>query len=355
MPIMSGDTPEHPEFSDETLVGYLMGGLSEEEAASIDAALAGSEVLRQRLRDLRGLFEPLGESQETFEPRAQLVDETLAWIAQQSDTVEPVREFSDEARLDWSEVPVSTRIAWMDSIVAVAAGIIFLSFLLPTVWQWREAARQFACAENLRNVGFGLLSYVNLSSSRQIPPIDVSGPMTFAGMYAIHLRDRELLESAGWVQCPSNRPVSTLSFIPTSQQFLSATPEQQRILSYLVGGNYAYNLGFLIDGKYQTPRLDAPVRFAVLGDMWPSTYGVVEQAEQPPILHGDRAANMLFNDGSIRRIRLPCSSRAGAFSNDSIDNPFLNSELEQGVGIGIDDACLGPSYWRPAVDIDRVK
>ncbi len=37
----------------------------------------------------------------------------------------------------------------------------------------------------------------------------------------------------------------------------------------------------------------------------------VDGTQHPPMLHGDRAANMLFNDGSIRLIRLPSQGDAG--------------------------------------------
>lgn len=354
---------ESPEFYDETLLGYLLGGLPDEESAQIDAALQASPELRQRLNDLKGLLDPMQSSEEVYEPRSDLVKDTLAWISSEtqesmptevSATV-PAGELSDTRNLEWSAAPASVRVAWLDSLVTIAAGIIFFSFLFPSIWQWRESSRRIACAENIRNIGAGISSYVDLSPSGELPPIEVGGLKTFAGMYAIHLRDLNLLDSAKWVHCPSNRPLSILAMIPTSEQFLSASPEQQRILRYLVGGNYAYHLGAWINGRYQTPKLESPVRFAVLGDMWPTNYGAVDGTQHPPMLHGDRAANMLFNDGSIRLIRLPSQGDAGFLYAASIDNPFLNQDQEQGVGIGIQDACLGPSYWLPAVDIDRSK
>jgi hypothetical protein len=349
---MRGDTPDKFDFSDETLFGYLLGGLPDEEMLRVQVALTQSPVLRQRLADLQGLLDPLEVSLEPVEPPADLTARTMARIAQDEEAGTRGSEFSEDSRLDWSEVPTSTRIAWMDSIVAMAAGIIFLSFLLPTVWQWRETARQFACAENLRNVGFGLLSYVNFSPSHQIPPIDMQGPRAFAGMYAIHLKDRELIDSTQWIYCPSNRVISTLSSIPTSEQFLAASPPQQQALRYLVGGNYAYHLGVLVDGKYRTPQLESPVRFAVLGDMWPSTYGIVESNVQPPKLHGDMAANMLFNDASVRLIRIPSPKESDLSSDSAVDNPYLNNRMQQGVGLGVQDACIAPSHWRPDLDID---
>ena len=55
---MSGDLPLP---SDETLLGYILGGLSDEENADIEALLLGNPSLQQRLRDLRSLLEPLAE------------------------------------------------------------------------------------------------------------------------------------------------------------------------------------------------------------------------------------------------------------------------------------------------------
>jgi prepilin-type processing-associated H-X9-DG protein len=357
---------ESSEFSDETLLGYLLGGLTDEESSQIEAALFLSSNLRQRVEDLKGLLDPLTSSNDVYEPRSDLVKDTLAWISNATqeelqpnnissgDPIE-VSEVADAQRLDWSDAPTSVRVAWLDSLVTIAAGIIFFSFLFPSIWQWRESSRRIACAENIRNIGAGIASYVDLSPSGQLPPIEIGGTKTFAGMYAIHLRDLNLLDSSKWVHCPSNRPLSILSMIPTSEQFLSSTPEQQQILRYLVGGNYAYHLGVWINGRYQMPKLESPVRFAVLGDMWPSSFGAVDITEPPPMLHGERVANMLFNDGSIRLIRLPSQQDAGFLNSASIDNPFLNQDQQQDVGIGIHDACLGPSYWQPSVERDRTR
>jgi len=343
---MRGDMPE---FSDETLLGYLLDGLSEAENAQIEAWLLVSEPLRVRLADLRGLLEPGAAMEESFEPRSDLVADTMAWIADEAASGVVETALSDTRPVEWSEAPVATRLAWLDSLVALAAGIIFLSFLLPSVWRWRESARQVNCAENLRNVGAALTTFLHLSGSRQIPVIDTAGPLTFAGVYALRLQDHQLLDSASWLQCPSNRVVPYPTRIPTSEQFLAASPEQQRLWRYLAGGNYAYHLGNRIAWDYETPSIDAPIRFAVLGDMWPTNFGAVHDASEPVRLHGDRAANILFNDGSIHLIRIPEGTETMI-----LDNPFLNREGRQGVGIGLEDACLGPSFWLPAIDLQPV-
>jgi prepilin-type processing-associated H-X9-DG protein len=237
-------------------------------------------------------------------------------------------------------------LAWLDSLVALAAGIIFLSFLLPTIWRWRESARQISCAENLRNLGVALTGFADFSPQHRFPAINTSGPLTFAGVYAIRLQDASLLDSTKWLHCPSNDYIDFPMSVPTSSEFLTAAPDQQRIWRYVVGGNYAYNLGNLVNGKYQSPRSDSPVRVALVGDMWPKTLGAIDNVGSPIVLHGDRGANILYSDGSTQWIRIPDQVQGLA-----VDHPFLNADLEQGVGRGLNDACLAPSYWLPAADL----
>jgi len=354
---MSGDTPKP---SDETLLGYLIGGLSDDENARIELMLEHDASLRQRLRDLRGMLEPLAsglgtegfdsedacaesidtESIDTesintegnpgdpaFEPRAGLVSDTMSLILEQeSSKLQRPVGFGGASNLDWSDAPIGTRVAWLDSIVALAAGIIFLSFLLPTIWRWRESARQISCAENLRNLGVALSGFADFSPQHRFPAINTSGPLTFAGVYAIRLQDASLLDSSKWLHCPSNDYIDFPMPVPTSAEFLAAAPDQQRIWRYVAGGNYAYNLGNLVDGKYEAPRSDSPVRVALVGDMWPKTLGAIDNVGSPIVLHGDRGANILYSDGSTQWIRIPEQVQGLA-----VDHPFLNADLEQGL------------------------
>jgi hypothetical protein len=362
---MGGDARN---ISDETLLGYLIGGLTDQESALVEAELDCSEVLRQRLSDLRAMLEPLAAIEESYEPRADLIDDTMAEIEAQiasssthSDVSAgngstsgvssafpqstPASRFGGITN-DWSEAPVGTRVAWLDSLVTVAAGIIFLSFLLPSVWLWRESARRINCQDNIRHVGFALFNFGSITASRSIPAIDRVGPLTFAGVYSIRLKDFGLLESARRLHCPSNGILDLPPSIPTSVDFATASPEQQRFWRYLVGGNYAYNLGYLVDGQYVTPKVDQSVRFAVIGDTWPSNYGVIDRADTAMTLHGERGVNVMYNDGSIQWLRVP-----DEMGNSSLDNPYLNAHFEQSAGIGLSDSCLGPSHCLPTFGI----
>jgi prepilin-type processing-associated H-X9-DG protein len=82
--------------------------------------------------------------------------------------------------------------------------------------------------------------------------------------------------------------------------------------------------------------------------MWPKTLGAIDNVGSPVVLHGDRGANILYSDGSTHWIRIP-----DQVQDLAVDHPFLNADLEQGVGRGLNDACLAPSYWLPAADLPR--
>ncbi len=122
---------------------------------------------------------------------------------------------------------------------------------------------------------------------------------------------------------------------------------QQRILRYNVGGNFAYNMGYILDGEYVSPRLEGRRTYAVIGDMWPENFGNVN-ASQSMQLHGENGANVLFEDGRIQLIKVCNVDRSRM-----IDNPFLNRNCRQAVGIDRDDSCLGPSYWLPFADCEE--
>lgn len=362
---MGGDARN---ISDETLLGYLIGGLTDQESALVEAELGRSEALQQRLSDLRAMLEPLAAIEESYEPRADLVDDTMATIESlhstssiptdgsnghagasgSSSAFSPSTPASRFGRIanDWSEAPVGTRVAWLDSLVTVAAGVIFLSFLLPSVWLWRESARRINCQENIRHVGFALFNFGRITASRSIPAIDRVGPLGFAGVYSIRLKDFGLLESARRLHCPSIGMLDLPPSIPTSVDFATASPEQQRFWRYLVGGNYAYNLGYLVDDQYVTPKVDQNVRFAVIGDTWPTDYGVIDRADAAMTLHGVRGVNVMYNDGSIQWLRVPDEN-----GHSSLDNPYLNVHFEQSAGIGLSDSCLGPSHCLPTFGI----
>ena len=379
---MSGDLPLP---SDETLLGYILGGLSDEENAEIEALLIGNPSLQQRLRDLRSLLEPLAEEQRAEEqlaeesqdqaispsdnlsdslsdnlsdnvsegqpetldlPPAGLIEQTLRAIQQQSNGPSPTQAFALSQQFHSAESQ-STRVAWLDSLVALAAGIVVLSFLLPGILRWRESARQHECAENLRHLGSALISFAQFQPTHRLPAIEPQGPLSFAGVYAIRLQDKELLDTKRWLQCPGEPSSPWLANIPTSQQYLQAPESKRYVWRMLAGGDYSYHMGSFVEDKYQAPSIESSARVAWIGDRWPAELHS-ELNDEDFELHGNRGLNVLYNDGSVQWLKLPKLQKLA-----SIDHPYLNHHLKVAPGIGEADACLGPSHLLPAIGATR--
>ena len=338
---MSG---QQPIPSDETLLGYILGGLSDPENAEIEELLTRSESLRARVRDLRSMLEPLADEPSDDPelgpppgltgPPPGLIEQTMAAISEH-----PIPQYT-VCESYAAEVP-SNRVAWLDSLVTLAAGIVVLSFALPGILRWRESARQQECAENLRNLGSALSSFALFQPSHRLPAIEPSGPLAFAGVYSIRLQDNDLLESKRWLQCPNESSTNWLVSIPTSQQFIDAPESKRFVWRMLAGGDYAYHMGSIVEGKYQAPSIESPARVAWIGDRWPVD---LDQplSDRDFEHHGTRGLNILYSDGSVQWLKLPKIQELA-----SIDHPYLNRELKQAPGIGEADACLGPSHLLP--------
>ena len=325
-------------ISDETLLGYLLIALPESEQCRIETLAISDSVLRQRIEDLRDLLDPIRELSSLVEPRADLTASTMALIeqAEQSDSLVS----NQDARMSQPlfESDRATRLAWIDSLVALAAGIVLLTILLPSVWYSRETSRKNFCVENLRELGHALSLFAQRDSNRKIPQIEVNGPLSFAGVYAIRLKEVGLLESPKWIWCPAGESFDVDQAIPSLHAFLAASSRQQQNLKNTAGGNYSFNLGNLVEGDYETASLNGRSQFALIGD----SLLPVASDQGTGAVHGGKLSNVLYDDGRIQSVRVHQKNTA-----PMLDNPYLNREMQQAVGRGLDDTCLGPSFQNP--------
>lgn len=324
-------------ITDETLLGYLLMALPEDEQWRIEQIAMVDPVLTQRIADLRDLLDPIREDQQEFEPRSDLTAKTMAAIQASEESLSVKGKSAATMTPPLYESSRSTKLAWLDSLVTLAAGIVILSFLLPSVWFSREASRRVACASNMREIGNSFMVFAAADENRRLPQIDPQGPLSFAGIYGIRLNDAKLLESTGWLWCPASDQLESNQTIPSIQAFLAASPATQQNWRNFAGGNYAYNLGNLVDGEYFTPSMTGQSHFAVMGDSLLATV----PSPSAGALHGQNAANVLFDDGRIQYLRID------RMEGQDIDNPYLNRVMQQAVGIGLDDSCLGRSYQSP--------
>ena len=334
-------------ISDETLLGYLLLALPEAEQWRIESLAFEDECLRRRIADLRDLLEPMREAPQEFEPRSDLAETTMAFIQRATEEEETASSQKGACMSQpLFENNRSTRLAWIDSLVALAAGITVLTVLLPSVWYSRESARRSTCAANLRELGHALSLFAEGNAGRQLPKIEANGPLCFAGIYAVRLQGEGLLESSKWIWCPAVESMDVGQEVPTVQAFMAASPVIQERWKFTAGGNLSYNLGNIVESSYETPSLSGNGRshVPILGD---SILPIDSDGENGPIhgflaAHGSNVANVLYDDGRVRSVLFSQMNAASM-----IDNPYLNRDFRQAVGYGLGDSCLGPSSQNP--------
>ena len=326
-------------ISDETLLGFILFALPDAEQWRIESLAFSDPKLRQRIEDLRDLLGPMSELAHPVEPPIDLTASTMAFIDQASQAAQGSPNQSGAGMSQpLFENSRSTKLAWIDSLVTLAAGIVILTILLPSVWYSRDASRRFSCTSNLRELGLAFSVFAQTDAKQRIPMIAVDGPLSFAGVYTMRLQGKGLLQSPKLIWCPAIECFDPSQAIPSIPVFLAGSPKQQQGWRFTIGGSYFYNLGNIVDGEYETPSYKGQSYFAVLGD----SLLQINADEEVAAVHGANIANVLYEDGRIQAIHV---SRRNDVS--AIDNPYFNREMKQAVGYGLDDSCLGPSFQNP--------
>ncbi len=316
---------------------------------SVEKALASSEELRTRLATLQKLLEPLGEDTEQYEPSADLVERTMAQLPEpisvpHSQDVEGKPEVSGRNRLSLSSSLELVRFdsSLLDVLIATAASLTALALLFPGILGSRELARKEACGENLRTLGNALAAFADRNAQRQLPQIELTGPLAFAGVYAPRLNECGLLENPGSRVCPSYRvDMVTDSYIPSIESILSMDFRMLKWVQRTVGGTYAFNMGSWNEPCYRPFPMTGRPNIAVMAD------APVEGSDgQARSAHPRNCFNILFEDGRVGTVRLDDDSMVP-------DHPFLNRQGNREAGVDFEDASLGPSYLPPVRLIGR--
>ncbi len=331
-------------ISDQDLLGYYLELLPDEEMDRIRDRLATDSSLRSRLAAIESQSILKRIEPGPYEPSGDLVERTMAQIPPlpiRERSLEPTQadhqcRTSRTKRLasgseHWTGQPASAA----DMLVSMVVTAIFLAMLAPGVLGFRETSRQLQCMENLRSWGVSFLSLANLGAKRQLPCPELNGPLAFAGVYAPVLADSSLVERPSMVRCPSISVPSFLSYIPKTKEILQSDPIQLVRLQHLSGGNYAYHLGHINEGRFVGAELRGRSDFAILGD---APY--VRGNSEVWVLHGGRLVNLLYEDGHVSEVRL---DRQFGLP----DHPYLNRNGAHEAGLDINDSSLGVSPLPP--------
>ncbi len=331
-------------ISDEDLIQYLRGEVPTQQRNEIERRLAFDDELCHRLSALRGLLDQVESMYGVFEPPADLVEATLSRI--DSEAVEPAKSASNApvtASCLSASKPRANRTSIWDSTALTISLTVLCCLILPAIVRARYESRKAQCADNLRSTGFALIDFALTDPHQRFPRVNVTGPLGFAGVYAIHLKTfgvpitPEQLRCASLIGTGQSPSLVELESIPTIWEF-SRMAWNDVHLQGAIGGDYAYNLGVREGEAVVAPRYAGRSRFAILGDS-PIFVGDAEQL----IAHDGFGSNILFEDGHVAfldaQVVLP--------GRQVIDHPYRNMAGVHAVGLFSHDASLAPSQFSP--------
>ncbi|QDS89327.1 hypothetical protein EC9_35260 [Rosistilla ulvae] len=324
----------------EDLLGYLLGALEPEEVLRVEALLDSDPDARAELQRIKESLRPLDEESESFEPPADLIGRTMDFI--EASKPQPAATPSVDSAIPFSETGLSQRGAstrrWRipDALVATVSMIVLGGLVFPAILEGRYEARRTQCQSNLQELGTALAQFAISEPDQRLPKIDLRGPLAFAGVYAVDLKEHDLLDRENAIWCPSQNQPSTSTIVPSKLQLQEASSAELLRLQNVSGGQLAYTLGVMDDQIYHAPRYESRSTFAILGD------APVRTADGTLLAHDGRGFNLLYEDGRVRFV----SSTAALGTQDQ---PFVNLENRIEAGLNVNDASLGESDRAPFV------
>lgn len=227
---------------------------------------------------------------------------------------------------------------WKFADFAVTAGICLAvaCIFFPALLNSRYHAEVAGCQNNMWQLGQGLTMFSE-EHNGHFPKVPGYGNAAVAGVYAVKLAHQGLLEDPQYLQCPGKNRTLVVS-IPNWDDLLAAKGPELTLMHVGMGGDYAYNLGYLDRGRLQGVRKvrnrnseHAPL----LAD------APLENARNVSISSHGRGQNVLFQDGHVRY--LTTRVRPGRVKDDV----FFNDDGLIRAGMHVEDYVLGASYVSP--------
>lgn len=329
---------------EENLVGYLLNALDEPTRQQVEAYLDQHPEARDHLTLLRQALAPLAADQEAPPPPPQLVERTLAKVAEH--ICSPPAAEPAPARGDLPQAPSLSpatlsggRTWWRRADVLVAACLLVMvaGIGLTVLGRLRgpsSGALVVDCKNNLRQFFVALQQYRDIHG--QFPDVTRETPRNVAGMVVPLLIEAGTLAPDASIRCPGNGSPMSCQLTPAVLRNLSDAEFEQR--SPCLSMCYAYSLGFRDEtGSFHAPGSDrnaAHSQLPIMADRPPSE-GVIRNS----VNHGGGGQNVLFSDGHVHF--LPQRTFGNA------DDIFLNRDRKVAAGVDSTDIVLGFSAARP--------
>ncbi len=306
------------EFSDQQLLGHLLGALDDEEQEWLDARLERDPRCREALTRWRKRLAPLSALRPEFEPPPGLAQRTCRLVAAQG----PVRPAAAPQRAacmtpDYSAPGRRGLAAWPDLIAVGVVLMVTFTLVLPAIDGSRMLSRVASCQNGLQQFGLALEQY-GRAHGDAMSRFASGGRLTTAGLFASELlkqgaaaaNDRPPCPDAwlaaqginGWSsirprrheidgpESPGARPFFAVERLP---RWDAAGLTQQRSANDLDSPVSDWP-GTRRDGTTDGPRIE-PLATAALWADAPS----VDLPGQVLESHGGQGRNLFFEDGHV--------------------------------------------------------
>ena len=328
----------------DLLVRYLLGELNVQEQERLEGELRHSPEMRRELEYLRACL-PGGCDDEYVErPHADdaptgLAERTLGRICGDEPREELARSPAEVASA--YDPPAGTP-SWSLADLTVAGGVFLaISMLfLPALRQSRDAARRTGCANNLREVGTMLVAYSETKGGFFPTPTRDEN----AGIFAVYLREEGYAgpdELPRLLLCRSSPLAEEVAQkrviirVPTMCELEAATCKERSMWKRIMGGSYAYRLGYVEGDRYCAIRNEGSCRKAMLAD------APCKKQDNLQSDHHCGGYNAFFQDGHVK---LQMQSTLPDGQRDAI---YVNDDGEEAAGLDRDDTVLGRSEVTP--------
>jgi len=321
----------------EDLLGYLLGALERREHEQVEQELARNPQLRQELAALSQWVDAVGlaDAPEPIEPPPGLAQRTCQTVA-----LKQSADLNVDAPVPASVASLETRsqFSLADFLVAAAVLVAAVSLFFPALASSRFQADIASCQNRLRQLGIAYGSYDELHGA--YPTAQLVGNRNTAGVVAPMLTDAKFVTDPRLFVCPSSKLATNLDGwkIPTLDELDEATGPTLTHYQQTMGGDFAYNMGYLEGGKLRPARNNHRKYYAMLADA-PSD----AHPQRQTLNHSGRGQNVLFEDGHIEFLTSVPSPKLA-------DDPYRNREGRVAAGIDPNDSVLGRSSDKPLPD-----
>lgn len=337
------------QISDEDLIAYLLGDASGELRRSIELQVATDLDLQRRLSELRQVLGQLDSVSSVYEPPADLVDSTLAFIDENAE--QPVQLASSS--LSPAHSTPRRRTSYWDSPALSLSIIAMCCLILPTVVRARYESRRLQCANNFRVLGQHFTNYAQQSGQGRIPAIPLSGRASFAGFYRVGLAEAGIPVPASLLQCASRigiddadaADIRDMPRITHRGELELLTEEELELFQQHAGGDFAYSLGLQVAGQVVAPQQQSQSQLVISADS-----PVFDGSQERFVAHAGRGLNVLFLDGRVIFLDIDFfyqPDAPGSPKTSLNDDPFRNLRGTHEVGLSPQDASLAPSHFPP--------